>query len=204
MYNLYTAPTPNGWKVSIYLEELKIPYTVNRVDLASGEQFTEAFRAINPNCKIPVLVDLAPADTELKAIFESGSILIYLAEKHASFLTNPNRSKIISWLMFQMSAVGPMLGQLYHFKIASTISIPYAIERYEAECHRLFGVMDSVLKEHSFIAGDDYSIADISIFPWVHITKKLSFDISNYKNLIDWYDRINSRESTAKGMAVPE
>ena len=201
MIELYTFTTPNGRKPAIMLEEIGLPYEVHKIDITKGEQFSPEFVAINPNSKIPAIVD---RDTDI-TIFESGAILIYLAEKTGSQLlpTEPeSRARVIEWLMFQMANVGPMFGQLGHFKNAAPDEISYAISRYEKETLRLYGVLDKQLEQHEYLAGD-YSIADIATYPWVMGYEYLGLTLDDHPNLQRWVDMLKGRSPVQKGMAVP-
>ncbi len=199
MIDLYTFTTPNGRKPAIFLEEVGLPYTVHKVDISKGEQFSPEFIAINPNSKIPAIIDQEVGIT----VFESGAILIYLAEKTGQFLPvdRARRSQVISWLMFQMGSVGPMFGQLSHFRRFATEQIPYAINRYETETLRLFGVMDRQLSKHDFLAGE-YSIADMATFPWLATYEFLQVSLENHPNLKRWFSRLQQRPAVQKGMAI--
>ena len=200
MIDLYTFTTPNGRKVSIMLEEVNLPYNVHKIDITKGEQFTPEFVAINPNSKIPAIID---SDTGM-TVFESGAILIYLAEKTGQFLPTEQKSRfqVIEWLMFQMASVGPMFGQLNHFKRFAPEKIPYAIERYEKETLRLYGVLDKQLSDKEFICGD-YSIADIATYPWVASYEFQGLTLDNHPNLKRWFETIQQRQAVQRGMAVP-
>ncbi|MGK7924062.1 MAG: glutathione S-transferase N-terminal domain-containing protein [Spirulina sp.] len=199
MIDLYAYTTPNGRKPAIMLEEVGLPYTVKKVDITKGEQFSPEFVAINPNSKIPAIVDL---DTHI-TVFESGAILIYLAEKTGKFLPSDTagRIKVIEWLMFQMASVGPMFGQLGHFRRFAKEQIPYAIERYEKETLRLFGVLDRQLEKHEFIAGD-YSIADMATYPWVAAYEYLGVTLDEHLHLQRWTETLKNRPAVQKGMAI--
>ena len=201
MIELYTFTTPNGRKPAIMLEELGLPYEVHKIDITKGEQFSPEYVAINPNSKIPAIVD---RDADI-TVFESGAILIYLAEKTGSQLlpTEPkSRVRVIEWLMFQMANVGPMFGQLGHFKNAAPEEIPYAISRYEKETLRLYGVLDKQLEQHEYLAGD-YSIADIATYPWVMGYEYLGLTLDEHPNLQRWVDTLKGRSPVQKGMTVP-
>lgn len=200
MIDLYTFTTPNGRKASIMLEEIELPYTVHVIDITKGDQFTPEFVAINPNSKIPAIVD---RDADM-TVFESGAILIYLAEKTGKLLPTDqkNRFLVLEWLMFQMASVGPMFGQLNHFKRFAPEKIPYAIDRYEKETLRLYSVLDSQLAKHEFICGD-YSIADIATFPWVASYEFQGLTLNNHANLKRWFETIQARPAVQKGMNVP-
>jgi len=200
MIDLYTFSTPNGRKVSIMLEEVGLPYTVHSIDIRQNQQFSPEFVAINPNNKIPAIVD---QDTGI-TVFESGAILIYLAEKAGKLLPSETKAKfqVLQWLMFQMGGVGPMFGQLNHFRRFAPEKIPYAINRYEQETLRLYGVMNQQLAKEAYIAGD-YSIADIAIYPWVAIYEFQGLTLDPYPHLKNWCDRMTSRPAVQKGMAIP-
>jgi glutathione S-transferase len=201
MILLYTAPTPNGRKVSIALEEMQVPYTVHAVDLKASEQKTPAFLSINPNGRIPAIVDQEAGDFP---VFESGAILLYLAEKHGQLLpTAPKeRSVVIQWLMWQMGGLGPMHGQANVFNRYFPEKIPAVIDRYQKETMRLFGVMNRRLAEEEFLAVD-YSIADIACWPWVIQHDWAGLDISEFIHLTRWVDAIGARPAVQRGAAVP-
>jgi GSH-dependent disulfide-bond oxidoreductase len=205
MIELYYAPTPNGWKISIMLEELELPYTVFPVSIRNGDQFTPDFLAVSPNNRIPAIIDRAPADGgEAVMMFESGAILLYLAEKTGRFLPKDVRGRfnVMQWLMWQMGGLGPMLGQHGHFALYSTDEIPYAIERYRNEAARLYGVLDRQLgKTGAYVAGD-YSIADIACFPWTMTHKAQGFTLDDYPNIKRWYAEVRARPEVQKGLAV--
>lgn len=201
MIDLYTASTPNGWKASIALEELGLPYRVHALSLADREQKQDWFVAINPNGRIPAIVDRDAGDF---AVFESGAILIYLAEKAGALLpaTNPGRSLVIQWLMFQMGGVGPMMGQANVFYRYAPEKIPYAIERYQRESRRLLEVLDRRLGEVEYLAGD-YSIADIANWSWVHTYRWAGISIEGLENLGRWLEAVAARPAVQRGRAVP-
>ncbi len=201
MIDLYTFTTPNGRKASIMLEEVGLPYTVHKIDISKGDQFTPEFVAINPNRKIPAIVDPDSGIT----VFESGAILIYLAEKTGKFLPSEAkaRSQVLQWLMFQMGGVGPMFGQLNHFKRFAPEQISYAIDRYTKETLRLYGVLDQQLSLHEFIAGD-YSIADIATYPWVAIYEFQGLTLDDYPHLQRWVETVKQRPAVQQGMNVPQ
>lgn len=201
MIDLYTFTTPNGRKVSIMLEEVGLPYRVHVIDIRKGDQFTPEFIAINPNSKIPAIVD---QDTNM-TVFESGAILIYLAEKTGQFLptNHVERFRVLEWLMFQMASIGPMFGQLNHFKRFAPEQIPYAIDRYETETLRLYSVLDQQLAKHEFICGE-YSIADMATYPWVAIHDFQGLTLDNHPHLKRWVETIQSRPAVERGMAIPE
>lgn len=201
MIELYTAATPNGFKVSVALEELELPYIVRALKLDKNEQKTPEFLAINPNGRIPAIIDRDNADF---AVFESGAILVYLAEKTGQLLpTDPcGRSRVMQWLMFQMSAVGPMQGQANVFFRYTQEQIPFAIARYQRETRRLYEVLDAQLQKGPFLAGD-YSIADIATYPWVKIHSWAGVAIDGLDALRRWLDTVGARPAVQRGMQVP-
>ncbi len=203
MIDLYFAPTPNGWKISIMLEECGLPYQVKWVNIGAGEQFEPEFLAISPNNRIPAIVDNEPLGSgQPHSIFETGAILVYLAEKTGSFLPfDPvGRSKVRQWLMWQMGGLGPMLGQHGHFKLYAPEKIPYAIDRYRRETERLFGVLDRQLGENEHVAGAEYSIADMACFPWIQTYKRQEIDLGQFPHVRRWYDQLKQREGLRRGM----
>jgi GSH-dependent disulfide-bond oxidoreductase len=201
MIDLYTAATPNGWKASITLEELELPYQLHPIDLSSGEQKKPWFTAINPNGRIPAIVDRGNGDF---AVFESGAIMIYLAEKAGRLLPadEKGRSRVIQWLMFQMGGVGPMMGQANVFTRYFPEHIPAAIERYRREGRRLLEVLDGHLADKEYLAGD-YSIADIANWSWVHTYEWPGIDVSGLDHLKRWMDAIAARPAVQKGLQMP-
>jgi GSH-dependent disulfide-bond oxidoreductase len=206
MIDLYYAPTPNGWKISIMLEELGIPYTVKPVNIRAGDQFKPEFLAISPNNRIPAIVDHAPADGGGPfSVFETGAILIYLADKAGRFLPAELRARsvVIQWVMWQMGGLGPMLGQHGHFALYAPEKIPYAIQRYRDEAARLYHVLDAQLgKTGAYVAGRDYSIADIACFPWTMTHKAQGFTLDDYPNVKRWYADIRARPQVQAGLAI--
>jgi len=205
MIHLYTWATPNGRKASIMLEEIGLPYELHPVNLRSGEQFKPEFLAINPNNKIPAIVDSEGPGGQSLTLFESGAILIYLAEKTHKLLPamqSRERYEVIQWLMFQMGGVGPMFGQANYF-CRMTDKIPYAIERFRKEALRLYGVLDGRLAGQEFLAGD-YSIADIATYPWVARHEGHQVKLEDYPNIKRWFDLISARPAVQKGMAIPK
>jgi len=203
MIELYTWGTPNGRKISIMLEECGLPYSVRKVDISKGDQFAPEFVALNPNSKIPVIVDSEGPDGKPIALMESGAILVYLAGKTGKFLPQSARGryKALEWLMFQMGGVGPMFGQLHVF-LRLAEPVPYALERYTKEKNRLYSVLDRRLAEVPYLAGE-YSIADIATFPWVARHDFHKTDLADYSNVKRWFDAISARPAVARGMAVP-
>jgi GST-like protein len=204
MIDLYTWSTPNGRKISIMLEECGFEYKVHPVNILANEQFDPKFLKISPNNKIPAIVDRKSADGKPYSLFESGAILIYLAEKSGKFMPKDVRGcyDVIQWLMFQMGGVGPMLGQAHHFLHFNKGKAPYAEERYGNEAKRLYGVMDRRLSDHEYFAGD-YSIADIAIFPWLQRCDWQGIDMADFPNVKRWYDQIAKRPAVQRGMSVP-
>lgn len=201
MIDLYTAATPNGHKVSIALEELGLPYTLRVLDLAQNEQKTPAFLAINPNGRIPAIVDREADDF---AVFESGACLIYLAEKTGRLMPSDakGRSRVLQWLMFQMGGIGPMMGQANVFFRYFPEKIPAVIDRYQGESKRLFRVLDGQLKDHEFLAGD-YSIADIANWAWVRTHRWSGVDMDDLPHLKRWRDAIRARPAVQRGIEQP-
>ena len=201
MIDFYTWTTPNGFKIAILLEELGIEYNIIPVNIGKGEQFAPEFLKISPNNKIPAIVDYDTPDGTPYSVFESGAILMYLAEKAGRFFPSEvtQRYRVIQWLMFQMGSIGPMLGQAYHFKNASE-SIPYAIERYSNEALRIYGVMEKRLGEVPYLAGD-YSIADMAAFPWISAYSKNIDNLAQFPNIKRWLDQIGNREAVQRGMS---
>jgi len=204
--DLYFWPTPNGWKPAIFLEEVGLPYNVVPVDIGAGDQFDPEFLKISPNNKMPAIVDPEGPDGEPISIFESGAILIYLAEKTGRFLPEAPRARyeVLQWLMFQMGGVGPMLGQAHHFRQYAPEEIPYAIERYTNEAARLYGVMDRRLGEAEWFAAGDYTIADIAIFPWVVPYERQGQDLNDYPNLKRWFEAMHERPAVKRALSVGE
>jgi GSH-dependent disulfide-bond oxidoreductase len=202
MIDLYFWPTPNGQKVSIFLEEAGIPYNVIGVNIGKGDQFESKFLEISPNNKIPAMVDHEGPDGKPISVFESGAMLIYLAEKTGKFMPRDPRGKIqvLEWVMFQMGTVGPMLGQANHFRNYAPEKLQYAIDRYVNESRRIFNVMDKQLSKREYLAGD-YSIADMASWPWI-ITRKKAGEYDEFPNLKRWADAIGERPAVKRGMAV--
>ena len=202
--DLYYWPTPNGWKASIFLEELGLPYEVTPINIAEGDQFEPEFLKISPNNKMPAIVDHEGPDGEPISVFESGAILIYLAEKTGRFLPETPREKyrVLEWLMFQMGSVGPMLGQAHHFRQYAPETIPYAIERYTNEAARIYRVIDRRLAESEFIAADEYTIADVAVFPWLVPHDNQGQNLEDYPNLNRWYEVVRNRPAVQRGLEV--
>jgi GST-like protein len=204
MIDLYTWTTPNGYKASIALEELGLPYRAVPINIGKGDQFDPEFLKISPNNRIPAIVDQDGPDGKPIALFESGAILLYLAEKTGKLLPRgaADRYRAIEWLVFQVANTGPMFGQLGHFKNYAPEKIPYAIERYSNETKRLYGVLDRRLKESEYLAGE-YSIADVANFPWVRNPAYHGIEASDYPHLARWRDAIAARPAVQRGLLVP-
>ena len=204
MIELYTWPTPNGMKISIMLEEISMPYEVHPIDIGSGDQFDPAYLKISPNNKMPAIVDTDTPDGKSFSVFESGAILMYLAEKAGQFWpqTHPAKYDVIQWLMFQMGGVGPMFGQAHHFRVYAPENLDYAVDRYTNEAGRLYGVIDRRLGESEYLAGDAYSIADIATFPWTRSIERQGHDWAEFPNAKRWFDAIDDRPAVQRGLAV--
>lgn len=203
MLKLYTWKTPNGYKIPILLEELGVPYLIYPIDISKGEQKTPEFLAMNPNHKIPVLIDDAAPDGSSITIFESGAILLYLANKHQKFLSKHMHPRMaeIEWLMFQMASIGPMFGQANHFIKYAPEKVPYAEKRYVDESQRLLGVMETRLAQAPYLGGDEYSIADIATWPWIRTGITNGFGkLDAFPNVQHWYDGIEARLATQKAL----
>jgi GSH-dependent disulfide-bond oxidoreductase len=203
MIELYTWSTPNGRKVSIMLEECGLPYRVHRIDIGKGAQFAPEYLKINPNGKIPSIVDPDGPDGAPIALMESGAILIYLADKAGRFFPEKIKYPVLQWLMFQMGGVGPMFGQAHHFMRAKKDEIPYGSERYGSETRRLYGVMDRHLSEREYFA-PEYSIADMAIYPWVARHEWHRVELAAFPGVKRWYERVGARPAVQRGMAVPQ
>jgi len=203
MIDFYYWPTPNGHKITIFLEETGLPYEIHPVNIGKGEQFEPAFLRISPNNKMPAIIDREGPRGKPLALFESGAILIYLAEKSGQLMPSgpEGRYQVIQWLMFQMGGVGPMLGQNHHFRRYAPEKIPYAIDRYTNEARRLYGVIDKRLGQAPYLAGD-YSIADIATFPWLRGYEGQGQKLEDFPNLKRWFDEISQRPAVIRGLAV--
>jgi GST-like protein len=204
MIDVYSWATPNGHKIHIMLEELGLEYKPIPIDIGAGDQFTPEFLAISPNNKIPAIIDSDGPEGKPLALFESGAILFYLAEKTGKFLPlDPvGRYTTMQWLMFQMGGVGPMLGQAHHFRIYAPEKIEYAVNRYSNEARRLYGVMDKQLGVTRFLAGNDYSIADIATFPWTRSWKNQGIELDEFPNVKRWFEEIAARPAVIRGVEV--
>jgi GST-like protein len=205
MISLYTWGTPNGRKISIALEEFGLPYSVHPVNIGANEQFAPEFLALNPNGKIPAIVDPEGPDGQPITVFESGAILIYLAEKTGRFLPAQGtaRYQALQWLMFQMGGFGPMLGQAHHFLRFAPEPVPYAANRYQKEALRLYGVLDKALAGRDYIAGE-YSIADMALYPWAARHEWQQVELAQFPNVAAWFARVGAREAVKRGMEVPK
>ena len=205
MIELYTWSTPNGRKASIMLEEIGLAYNVHPINIGKDEQFAPEFVAINPNSKIPAIVDPEGPDGEPISLMESGAILIYLSEKTGKLTPESKRARHVAlqWLMFQMGGVGPIFGQVHHFLRAAKQSVPYAIERYTKETRRLYGVLDARLKDHEYLA-EEYSIADIATYPWVARYEWHKTRLDEFPNVKRWFTAISERPAVQRGMKVPQ
>lgn len=204
MIQVYSWPTPNGHKVHIMLEECGLAWQAHGVDIGKGEQFAPEFLKISPNNKIPAMVDPHGPDGKPISLFESGAILVYLAAKTGKFMPSTDREKysVLEWLMFQMGGVGPMLGQAHHFRVYAPEKVEYAINRYTNEAKRLYGVMDRRLQASRYIACDEYTIADIAIFPWLRSWQNQGIDWADYPRLKKWFDTIAARPAVQRGVTV--
>jgi len=204
MIDAYTWATPNGHKIHIMLEECGLAYKVHPINIGAGDQFGKEFLKISPNNKIPAIVDSDGPDGKPISLFESGAILVYLAGKTGKFLPDDVRGKYeaLQWLMFQMGGVGPMLGQTHHFRIYAPEKIDYAINRYTNEAKRLYGVIDTQLSKHPYLAGDSYTIADIATFPWLRNWKNQGVELDEYPHLKRWFNEIAERPAVKRGVEV--
>ncbi len=205
--NLYYAPTPNGHKITLFLEEAELPYRLIRVDINKGEQFKPQFLAISPNNKIPAIIDHQPEDGGAPfSLFESGAILLYLAEKSGKLLSGELRERhtTLQWLFWQVGGLGPMLGQNHHFNHFAPQPVPYAIERYQMEAQRLYSVLNQRLASNPWIAGDHYSIADIACWPWINSHVRQRIDLAAYPAVQNWFERIRQRPATARAMQLAQ
>lgn len=205
MIDLYFAPTPNGWKISVMLEECGLPYDVKWVNIGRGDQFEPGFLKISPNNRIPAIVDNEPkGGGDPLSIFETGAILIYLAEKSGKMLPGDGqgRKAAMEWLFWQVGGLGPMMGQHGHFKLYRSEKIDYAIDRYRTEVERLFKVMDTRLSQNAYLAGGEYSIADMACFPWIQTYKRQEIDLPGFTHLFRWYEDLKQRPALRAGMAL--
>ncbi|WP_374590306.1 glutathione binding-like protein [Aquabacterium sp.] len=204
MIEVYSWATPNGHKIHIMMEECNLAYRAIPVNIGTGEQFAPEFLRISPNNKIPAIIDPNGPDGKPISLFESGAILLYLAGKTGKFMPSSTRGKYetLEWLMFQMASLGPMLGQAHHFRIYAPEKIEYAINRYTNEAKRLYGVLDKRLAQSKYLAGDEYTIADIAVFPWLRSWKNQGIDWADYPHLKGWFDEIAARPAVQRGVEV--
>lgn len=204
MIDLYYWPTPNGHKITMFVEETGLPCKIVPVDIGRGDQFKPDFLKISPNNRMPAIVDHEPLQGGAPiSIFESGAVLLYLAEKTGKFLARDLRGRVdaLQWLFWQVGGLGPMAGQNYHFSVAAPEKIPYAIDRYVGETERLYAVLDAQLRDREFVAGD-YSIADMAIYPWAATWKLQSLDINDFPNVARWLETIGARPATVRAYAI--
>ena len=207
MIDLYYWPTPNGHKITMFLEEAELDYAIHPVDISAGDQFKPEFLAISPNNRMPAIVDLKPSDGgEPISVFESGAILTYLADKTRVLLPSDlrDRTEVFEWVFWQVGGLGPMAGQNHHFGQYAPEKIPYAIERYVKETNRLYGVLDRRLAGREFIAADAYTIADIAAYPWIVPWKRQQQDLDSFPNLHRWFNAVRSRPATQRAYAKGE
>lgn len=206
MIDLYYWTTPNGHKISLFLEEAGLPYTIHPINIGKGEQFAADFLKIAPNNRIPAIVDHDAADGQPLSLFESGAILLYLAEKTGQFIPQDlrGRQEALQWLFWQMGGLGPMAGQNHHFNRFAPEKIPYAIKRYVDETARLYGVLNTRLVDRPFVAGNDYSIADMAIYPWIVSHTWQQQNLDDFPALKDWFQRIQARPATQRAYALVE
>ena len=204
MYDIYNWPTSNGRKINIAVEELEVEYKLHPIAIGKGEQFSAKFTDLNPNQKIPAVIDRDGPDGKPYTMFESGAILMYLAEKHGKLMPTDKarRYEVIQWLMFQMGGVGPNLGQTHHFRRAAPEKVPYAIERFTNETRRLWGVMDKRLDDRDWLAADEFSIADIAVFPWAMRHEWQGISLDEFPNMKRWYETIEARPGVKRGLAA--
>jgi len=204
MIDVYSWATPNGHKVHIMLEECGLPYAAHAVDISTGEQFSPDFLTISPNNRIPAITDPDGPDGEPISLFESGAILLYLAGKTGRFLPRSTRGKYqaLQWLMFQMASVGPMLGQTHHFRAYAPEKVEYAITRFSNEARRLYGVMDKQLATNDYIAGKEYTIADMAVWPWLRSHERQGIDLGEFPNVKAWFEAIGNRPAVQRGITI--
>jgi GSH-dependent disulfide-bond oxidoreductase len=203
MIDVYFWPTPNGYKVTVMLEELGLKYNIVPVNIGRGDQFRPEFLKISPNNRMPAIIDSEGPGGKPFAIFESGAILMYLAEKYGKLMPSETRGKyeVIEWLMFQMASVGPMLGQAHHFRLYAPEKLPYAIDRYTNEARRIYNVIDKRLGDAAYLAGE-YSIADIAVYPWLVPHDMQGQNLDDTPNLKRWYEEVRTRPAVQRGFAV--
>jgi len=206
MIDVYTWSTSNGRKVNIMVEELGIDYAMHPVNIGKGDQFTPAFTAINPNQKIPAIVDREGPGGKPYTLFESGAILMYLGEKYGKFFPKDTarRYEVVQWLMWQMGGVGPNFGQAHHFRRAAKEKVPYAIQRFTEETRRLWGVLDARLKDHEWVAAGEYTIADMALFPWCLRYEWQGVALEEFPNARRWFDAVMARPAVKRGLELPK
>lgn len=204
MYDIYNWPTSNGRKINIMVEELQVDYKIHPIAIGKNDQFTPEFTALNPNQKIPAVIDQDGPGGKPYTLFESGAILMYMAEKHGKFMPTEMaaRYETIQWLMFQMGGVGPMFGQTHHFRRAAPEKVPYGIERYTKETRRLWGVMNDRLEGNDWFANNEYSIVDIAIFPWTMRYEWQGVALDEFPNMKRWYEAMEARPGVQRGLAA--
>ena len=206
MYDLYNWPTSNGKKINIMVEELGVEYTIHPIAIGKDDQFTPEYVKINPNSKIPAIIDQDGPGGKPYTLFESGAILMYMGEKHCQFYPQDlaKRYETIQWLMFQMGGIGPIFGQAHHFRRAAPEKAPYGIERYTKEARRLWGVLDGHLAEHEWVAAGEYTIADIAIFPWTQRYEWEGIALEEFPNVKRWYEVVGARPGVQRGLALQQ
>jgi GST-like protein len=205
MIDLYYWTTPNGHKVTLFLEETGLPYRIHPINIGKGEQFAPEFLAVSPNNRIPSIVDKEPAGGGAPvSVFESGAILLYLAEKTGRFIaTDPRgRAEVLQWLFWQMGGLGPMAGQAHHFRIYAPEKLDYAVKRYTDECNRLYGVLNKRLADRAFVAGKDYTIADMAAYPWIVPHERQGQTLDDFPNLKRWFETIKARAATVRAYDI--
>lgn len=204
MYDIYNWPTSNGRKINIMVEELGVEYKIHPIAIGKDDQFTPEFTKLNPNQKIPAIIDQDGPGGKPYTLFESGAILMYMAEKHGKFMPTEMaaRYETIQWLMFQMGGVGPMFGQTHHFRRAAKEKVPYGIERYTKETRRLWGVMNDRLDGRDWLANNEYSIADIAVFPWTMRYEWQGIELDEFPNMKRWYEAMEARPGVQRGLAA--
>ena len=205
MIECYTWKTSNGRKATIMLEECGLEYNLHPIDISKDDQFTPEYIAINPNSKIPAIIDTDGPGGKPYTVIESGAILMYLAEKTGKFMPQDMaaRYEVIQWVMFQMGGIGPIFGQVHHFKRAAKEQVPYAINRYYNECRRLYGVLNARLEGRQYLANEEVSIADFCALPWVFRHDWQEVDLNDFPNVKRWYDSLMARPALARGMELP-
>ena len=204
MIDLYYWPTPNGHKITIALEEMGLPYTIQYVDISKGEQFNSEFLRISPNNKMPAIIDHDGIDGKQTSIFESGAILLYLSRKTGQFMPSDmaGQTRVWEWLMWQMAGFGPMLGQVHHFNHYAPTKIEYAIERYVNEAKRLYQVLEQQLSYAEFVTGAEYTIVDMAILPWTKSYERQGIDIANFPNIVAWREMLHNRKAIRKAYEI--